>query len=99
LLKQNISSGNFNSPVSFPELPLGPLYEAMRAKFRWNAAEIRGRAIESGEMTHGLLDPNSAEPKHVRTAIKRLQHQLSRNVGALLKNWNPNKPTDLERPQ
>ena len=87
-----------NSPVSFPELPLGPLYEAMHARFHFEAAEIRGRAIDSGEMVHALLDPNSAEPGHVRAAIKQLQRRLSLNVGALLKNWNPTL-RDFARPQ
>lgn len=87
-----------NSPVSFPDLPLGRLYEAERARFRWQAAEIRGRAIESGEMTHALIDPDSAEPGHVRAAIKQLRRRLSRNVGALLKNWNPTL-RDFARPQ
>jgi hypothetical protein len=87
-----------NSPVSFPDLPLGRLYEAMHARFHFEAAEIRGRAIESGEMVHALLDPNSAEPKYVRAAIKQLKRRLSRNAGALLKNWNPTL-RDCARPQ
>jgi hypothetical protein len=77
-------------------LPLGRLYEAERARFRRQAAEIRGCAIESGEMVCALIDPNSAEPKHVRGAVRKLERQFSRKKAALLKTW---QPSDLERPQ
>jgi hypothetical protein len=85
-----------NSPVSFPELPLGTVYEAMHARFRWQAAEIRGRAIEAGEMVCALIDPDRAEPEHVRGAIQKLHRQFFRKIAARLKTW---QPSDLEKSQ
>ena len=85
-----------NDPVLIGNLPFAARYEAARARFRFETAEIRGRAIESGEMVHALLDPNSAEPKYVRVAIRKLERQFSRKKAALLKTW---QPFDLERPQ
>jgi hypothetical protein len=87
-----------NDPVLIGNLPFAARYEAVHARFRRQAAEIRGRAIESGEMVCALLDPNSTEPKHVRAAINKLHRQFSRKRAALLKNLKPTL-RDFARPQ
>lgn len=80
---------NTNLSVAF-------IYEASRAKLRLDCAEIRGRAIESGDMAHAFIDPDGAEPKHVQIAIQGMELGFSMFAASLLKNCEPSEVARLQ---
>ena len=76
--------------------PLPTDYRRLRAEYHFAELEIRGAALESGEMVHALLDPNSVEPPRVLKSIKRLRRKFRRRSAGLLEMLDPNAKRNRE---